>query len=338
VVFGDEEVVGVILAFVPTVGGVLRAGLTSPSSSRALKLKASARLRDALEGTGLSLDVVQRSRVLGDVPAVGLEAILRAMRRVNGVRSPRREETRNDFDGLVFCLSLIVDGKPRVLRLLEGEASVAYEGDDGGPYDGGELVVTFARANFEPIPTKRQLPDPNDADDCSNASGAAQLFVAEEDDVEGIDAEQALILKVTAYDSTANVVAHVYEGKAVRRILPYYLDWEDDDHLGELLTRFGFYFQSQKGRPSSSHVLATGAYRDDGELETNAALYFDAPRVHPFLPPDELDEDFVDLHLNYIHWQLPIGTNFDTLELRFGNVDNVRHLKSVLTWKPLCRT
>ena len=306
--FEKKDVVGVILSFVPSGKGVVRLGLTSRGSCRAWTSLAETRLTDSLQGTGLSLEMVQRSRVLGGVPTTGLEAILNAVRDVIP-RPPAA--TRNSFDGLALCLKLSVNGKTRALRVIEGQPRVRFERYGDSTFD-GELKVIFT--GFEPVPTTQSWP-PDDYDGW-DVSTAGQLFL---DDV---PEDANLSLKVSAYDKRTNSVAHVYAGSAVRRVLPHY---HDNFHDCYAHTRFGFDFKEEVIEAPSVH----SHWGSHMENHATASFYVDV-QGYNVVPEDE-EADYED----YLHWQVPIGTNFDTLELHFDNVDDIQHLITVLAWTPL---
>ena len=361
-VFGTDEVVLEILTYLDQWA---LPGMTSKAFQRAWVKLAGVRLRNHLNGTGLPLDRV--SRVFRDVPMPTLEALFHAMRdsTIRGqqpqqaqpgtgrppyqppIEDYRRVDSRpcrlvyhsisampvykgksfdelrhedyrfgnrgrpppvNSFDGLVFILSLVVDGKDRVFRLLDKPTFV----------DCFELRLVFHDSEH-PIPTQR-LSTSCDHRFVKSGKGAAQLFV--DDDV----VKDELIMKIAAFDRKTNWVAHdVYRGAVMARTI--FREWSDD-------TRYGFSFERNE----------TGCYGEKwphggrcyGEKWARGRLYFDGADVLPqdILPRE--DDDFWEQYETRLRqWQVPIGTNFTTLELTFKNVDDIDHLKSILNWRPL---
>ena len=294
-VFGTDEVVSLILAYSDVFGA-----MTTTASYRAWSKVAAHRLRDRFEGTGLSVD--SASRAFGDMSIGCLDAIFRTM------GGPVRPRDKNSFDGLVFAVSLVVDGKERMLRFLDTPSSIDYSSDKYS----SELRLTFQDLE---IPTQSLSTPPTDG--FWHGQGAAQLFVDEN------VVKDELILKIAAYDRKRNRVADVFYGAANESIVPLN-DYEDEfKHYN-----YGCAFQGS-----------------EDEKNTRAAMYFDAKDMLPrdglpggYLP--ELDEalgffiDWTEFDAWVRQFCPPIGTNFTTLELTFENVDDIDHLKSVLTWRP----
>lgn len=282
--------------------------MTSKEWYRVWTEDAEVRLRDRIEGTGVDLGV------LSGLSGPGREAMFRSIASTSDLPPP---PDKNSFDGLVFVLSLQVDGKDRVLRLLDKPSDVEYIENDFWYEEGsiprqGVLHVTFDLDI--PIPTKRLSTLSNDDDSFKTGKGAAQLFM--ENDV----VKDELVMKISAFDRKMNRVARdVYLGAANERRVPcddgdFWAMYWDDDHL-----RYGWIFEGDR----------TGSY--DEKFDVRASLYFDAETS----PGPIIDFDADDLLLQLRQWQPPIGTNFTTVELTFENIDDIAHLKSLLTWRPL---
>ena len=318
-VFGMDDVVEMILGFVPHVASTNRA------TARTWRKVVKARLKETFDGTGLQLESVQQS--FGAMPDVRLEAIIRTMRN----QHTRPVVSRNCSDGLVFMLSLVVGDDELVLRFLEAPR---VEWQDGLNVD-GDLLLFFDTE----IATTRTFYPPIHNDDLTDVASMFRKKSEESlierwfrDGPPQDVAKEPLIMKVSVFDRTTNKVAHLYDAELQERglLYDYWYDWDDRDDK-----YFGFRFDSDAfGSPSHHiHVARSPYAEDDTSHCAHAEIFFNVDDVFRRAVIPNLD----DLDLEYViarfrQWPIPIGTTFTTVKLAFENIDDIAHLKAVLDW------
>ena len=298
------DVVSMILAFSPR-GAVV--AMTNRMTYQQWKRIAGERLEACVEGTGLSLDT--RPSVFRGINNSTLLGILM------GGSTREVRENLNSCEGLGFVLELKIGKKAHSRRLLDEPSSIDFY---PGYSDAAGLQVTFYLK--DPIPTKRLPTRQSDVrTGLERFHGSGQLF--SKDDVADDD---LFILNVKVFDKKTNYVAEAYHGVEEEKIVPNGHGDYTGQRWEEYHTNCGWAFESSDER---FHPWP-GGYADGDKYDTRAAFYFDAEEV---LPYDVLEDSLIPGD-----WpEIPIGTNFTTVQLFFQNVDNIAHLKTILSWRPL---